>query len=65
MQPDFDGQERRQIALRVPQAPPDVQSATSREAQEWEEIDRISPSHDQIARYVDEVRPPLEYYAEP
>ena len=31
---------------------------------EWQEIDSIAPSDDDLARYADEVRPPADYYAE-
>jgi hypothetical protein len=31
---------------------------------EWQEIDLIAPSDDDLARYADEVRPPVDYYAE-
>lgn len=30
----------------------------------WDEIDDIAPSDEQLMRYVDQVRPPLDYYKE-
>jgi hypothetical protein len=59
-----DGEEQKQIALRIFTAPPENVPAKTQEVDEWEEIDRVSPTYEEIARYVDEVRPPLEYYAE-
>jgi hypothetical protein len=42
----------------------EVRPSENLEPAQWQEIDLLAPSDDDLERYAEEVRPPVEYYAE-